>query len=145
MFHTSIFKYIYWAGFFFSGMLALTPFKGFSDGPETKPHLLFPTRDLFPHANHKKILTELGIQCVDCHNFFVKSEKKGPLSTVVPKSFLRAPRHVCHQCHFGKVKISAPNQCEICHTRTTFLKPKDHFVGWTKRHGRISQMDRDRC
>ncbi|OGP02668.1 MAG: hypothetical protein A2Z91_01525 [Deltaproteobacteria bacterium GWA2_38_16] len=107
--------------------------------------LIFPLKTLFSHKNHIKKFDELGITCTDCHNFLVKSEKKGPLGRPVEESFARGPKGVCHQCHFGKLSFPRPNQCNICHTNAKVLKPKDHLISWRERHGKMAQIDRDQC
>lgn len=107
--------------------------------------LLLPPAGLFSHTHHKKALDDLGISCTDCHNFSVKNKSVGPLAKPVPKGYIAAPLHVCHQCHFGSVHLPRPNQCELCHTNARALRPENHFVSWSNRHGKMAQMDRDQC
>ncbi|OGQ18600.1 MAG: hypothetical protein A3B70_03450 [Deltaproteobacteria bacterium RIFCSPHIGHO2_02_FULL_40_11] len=107
--------------------------------------LILPPSGLFSHPNHKKVLEELGVSCTDCHNFSIKNKKKGPLVSPVPKGFIKPSLHVCHQCHFGRVNLPRPNQCEACHVNSRALRPQDHYIAWKNRHGKMAQMDRDRC
>src|SRR3989338_3424263 len=107
--------------------------------------LIFPLKTLFSHKNHIKKFDELGITCTDCHNFLVKSEKKGPLGRPVEESFARGPKGVCHQCHFGKLSFPRPNQCNICHTNAKVLKPKDHLISWRERHENGSNRSGSMC
>ena len=115
------------------------------EAKENPSHLVLPTKGLFKHTHHQKILEELGISCTDCHNFSIKNLEKGPLAKPVEAGYIRAPLHICHQCHFGRVSLPRPNQCEICHTDAQSLKPRNHLVAWRERHGKMAQIDRDQC
>ena len=110
-----------------------------------KTHLLMPTKRLFSHKKHNEVLESLKIQCSECHNFSIKGEISGPLARPVTENFLKAPGHICHQCHFGKVNLPRPNQCRVCHQASEILKPQDHFLNWKERHGRMAEMDRASC
>lgn len=140
MFHIIYIRYIVFGVFSFC---MITLGQGAFD--KTPSHLLFPLRSLFSHSNHKESFQKLQISCTECHNFSLKSIKKGPLAPGVDKGFIQAPKHVCHQCHFGKVSLPRPNQCKICHSSSEILKPKNHFVLWQKRHGKLAQFDKDAC
>ena len=125
--------------------ILLTLIQVVQGGNTIKPHLLVPTKGLFSHPRHNKILETLKIQCSECHNFSIKGVEKGPLAQPVDENFLKAPQHVCHQCHFGNVSLPRPNQCRMCHQASEKLKPQDHFLNWKERHGRVAQMDSNSC
>ena len=57
--------------------------------PAQDSHLLMPTKGLFSHPRHNKILETLKIQCSECHNFSIKGVEKGPLAQHVNENFLK--------------------------------------------------------
>ena len=112
---------------------------------EEGAHLRLPVKSLFSHPRHNKVLNSLNIQCSECHNFSIKSSIKGPLAPSVDEGYLKPFKGVCHQCHFGKVSVPRPQQCSMCHLGADKLKPKDHFLNWKERHGRMAQVDKTSC
>lgn len=104
-----------------------------------------PLKSLFRHSKHEEAFKKLGVSCVDCHTFSIKQKEAGPITDVKPDGYIQAPRGVCHQCHLGNVQLPRPNQCLLCHAQTDTIKPKDHFLGWRERHGKMAQMNRESC
>lgn len=111
----------------------------------TKALLNQPLKTLFSHPKHSSTFKQFGVQCTDCHRFSVKPEEAGVLSEPVPSGYLESSKQVCHQCHIAKLTLPAANQCTLCHRQTEELKPEDHKLSWTKRHGKMAQMNRDSC
>ena len=100
---------------------------------------------LFSHQAHQKVMQDMQVRCIDCHNFSIKSTGKGPLSPQVTNSFLQSPKKVCHQCHMGKVSTPVPNQCLLCHNKLEQLQPVDHHQNWIKTHGKVAIHNDDSC
>ena len=110
-----------------------------------KPKLQKPVRNLYSHKKHDKPFKNLDVHCLDCHRFSIKSVKRGPLAPPISQKFLKPQKDLCHQCHLGRVSTTRRHQCTLCHIRLDEVKPKDHFINWSKRHGRMSQFNRDSC
>lgn len=110
-----------------------------------KPGLRKPRKELFSHPNHQKHFEKMGVTCVDCHAFTIKSSVKGPSATQIDQKFLKPTTGICHQCHMGKVNVPHRNQCMLCHQDLSTLKPESHFNAWRTRHGKMSELDQDSC
>jgi len=109
------------------------------------PRLVKPMKELFNHRSHVSSFKKSGVSCVDCHSFSVKAVGKDPLGEPVKSGFIAASPSRCHACHMNKINLPAPNQCVMCHRDVVKLQPEDHFHSWMNRHGRIAQMDSNRC
>jgi hypothetical protein len=119
----------------------------FSEVKDTqkKPKLQKPIRTLYSHKKHDKPFKNLNVKCLDCHRFSIKTVKRGPLAPPIKQEFLKPETDICHQCHLGRVSTPRRHQCTLCHIKLDSVKPKDHFISWSKRHGKISQFNRDSC
>ncbi len=104
-----------------------------------------PLNKLYSHGHHLSYFTNMGVKCVDCHNFSIKTQKTGPLAPLVDMRTLSPSRKVCHECHLGQISIPRRNQCSLCHDDVDALKPKDHNLAWKSRHGVKAQFDSDSC
>lgn len=114
-------------------------------GAAPEPTLVLPLKELFSHGKHAEGFSRLNVSCTDCHDFSIRAKTPGPLSDPVRAGLLHPKRSVCHDCHNGRLTLPRPNQCLLCHAQTDALKPRDHFLSWTSRHGKMAQMDRDSC
>lgn len=114
-------------------------------GNKNKPQLVSPLERLFSHPKHLSTMEKMNVYCMDCHRFSIKSEKKDTLPKKVEGKYLKSSRSVCHQCHLGKIAFPRQNNCSMCHKKVKKLAPKDHYLGWKNRHGKMSQFDRDSC
>lgn len=157
MYHTTIFKFNFrringsFLLCFFCCLFVFVPCIGSVDknkiekGNNKKEEIHVDLKKVYSHKRHKGTFERMGISCQDCHSFAIKSENTGGLPKIVKKPFLNPPRMICHQCHLGKITLPRPNQCTACHTDVATVKPKDHTLNWSTRHGRFAQKDRDAC
>lgn len=137
MFHIFIINFI------FMTLFSLSAFSEQTQNPESLLHS--PMKQLFSHKRHAQRFEQSGIHCTQCHQFSVYSNTKGPLAPPVDIPTLRPPKKICHECHLTRVSLPRPNQCLVCHSSTDAIKPKDHFLGWDFRHGKLSQMNLSSC
>ena len=100
---------------------------------------------IFSHGHHLPYFKDLGVRCIDCHNFTVKNKSRGPLADPVKMKILKPNRKICHECHLGKIAIPRKNQCSLCHADIEVLRPNNHKLNWRRRHGIKAQFDSDSC
>ena len=84
----------------------------------------------FDHAQH----TQLGIECATCHRNMDQVDLAGP--DQMPKMA------DCMSCHDG---VKAANECAVCHTHLTELRPASHTSEWLHRHNAEVRVEEKNC
>ena len=84
----------------------------------------------FDHAQH----TKLGVECATCHRNMDKVDLSGPDQMPAMAD--------CMTCHDG---VKAANECAVCHTHLTELRPASHTPEWVHRHNAEVRVEEKNC
>lgn len=96
----------------------------------------------FDHAEHGPALARAELGCTTCHP--VGLAAPGDAAVPLPPP----PGSACHGCHGGEIRRAsrgAPTECGLCHDVRADLRPADHDLDWTYRHGPASRAAGQAC
>lgn len=98
----------------------------------------------FDHEAHQPALAKAELGCAVCHPVGLRREGAEDGEVALPA----APRSTCHGCHGSEIRRAArgaPTECALCHDDRAALRPVDHDLDWTFRHGAASRAAGQSC